>query len=103
MKKLFYSCFILCLLAMAGCRKPADCEMYNWGSLRILNTSSAEVRVYMDGVLLTDVGINREVQVDNIPVGTHTIYAEQNIAQPNSWESYITILRCDRLNISFSL
>lgn len=92
----------LLMVSISACHKPADCETYNTGSVRLVNTSSAQVRVYLDNNLLSDVSQNREVEISNIPVGAHHIYAEQNIAHPNSWESDITVLRCDRLNVAFT-
>ncbi len=102
MKNISLATLLFVLLGLGACRKPADCETYNTGTLRLVNTSSAQVRVYLDNNLLSDVSPNREVEVNSIPVGIHHIFAEQNIAQPNSWESDITVLRCDRLNVAFT-
>jgi outer membrane murein-binding lipoprotein Lpp len=90
------------VLFLTGCRKEQDCEMYNTGTIRLVNSSNAQVRVYLDNTLLSEVSQNRQVEVNGIAAGQHHIYAEQLINQPNSWESDITVLRCDRLNVGFT-
>jgi|ERR1043165_1866377 hypothetical protein len=90
------------LLFMAGCKKELlPCERDNWGTLKLVNTSSQEVRVYVDGEFTTDLITDSYVEVDYIPAGTHYIHAEQ-ISLGQSWDNTIVILQCDRLNVAFT-
>ncbi|HLP18662.1 MAG TPA: hypothetical protein VK174_00095 [Chitinophagales bacterium] len=90
------------LLFASGCRREViDCEANRWGILRLSNTSSQDVRVYIDDVLFADLPVYSEVEYNHIASGYHHIYAQQVNSQL-TWESYVTVLDCERLNVAFT-
>jgi hypothetical protein len=103
MKSLMITVALALLLMASGCHKEVvDCEAHNWGNLRLLNSSSQDVRVYIDDSPLATLPIGDEVEFDHISAGYHTIHAEQ-INTQKTWDNYVTIEQCQRLNLAFTL
>jgi hypothetical protein len=101
MKNLLIVLAIGAVLSIAGCSKDLPlCERQNWGILKLVNSSSQDVRVYVDGEYTTDVYINSYIEVDHIPAGTHYVHAEQ-LSTGRSWDNTVVIFQCDRLNVAF--
>lgn len=102
MKNLLIAGIAGILLFAAGCKRDLlDCEEHHWGTLRLLNSSSQDVRVYVDGNFVADVLTNATVEVNNIPTGNRAVHAEQ-ISLQRVWDSDVFILECERLNLAFT-
>ncbi|HLP51342.1 MAG TPA: hypothetical protein VK154_10690 [Chitinophagales bacterium] len=102
MKKYAVLAAFATLLFASGCqREVLDCEANRWGILRLSNTSSQNVRVYIDDVLFADLPVYSEIEYNRIASGYHYIYAEQVNSQL-TWENYVTVRDCERLNLAFT-
>lgn len=102
MKNLIITVVIITLLLAAGCKRDLlDCEVNHWGTLRLLNSSSQDVRVYVDGNFVADVLYNTTVEVSNVPAGFRSVHAEQ-LSLGQVWDNDVLIEECQRLNLAFT-
>lgn len=96
------STFALLVLVSACNKDLPDCQAHNWGTLRLLNSSSEDVRVFVDDQPFATVLSGTEIEFDHVAGGYHTVHAEQ-INTQRIWDNSITIVQCQRFNLAFTL